>query len=488
MSANYPPETTSEFSAQRLARVASLARSAWWTATLLCVALALGALSYLFTDAATQSLIGLALMTAMIGLTLLVTRIYVQQLVRLYLQAAVIERQNLELRATSEQLKKEIDERVQVESQRDSFFNLSADLLAILDGEGRFVRLNPAFAATLGESDDKVRAVELVSFIHPAEVDEFRRALERLDESSGARALEARAQTREGYRWFLWTLIARGRYTYAVAHDFTAHRQAADALREAKEAAELANETKTQFLANMSHELRTPLNAIIGFSQTLDMGLYGQLTAKQQEYVRDINRAGEHLLGIVADLLDLSVIDSGAMVMSEQPVVVSAVVDAALALVKTRAEEAGVNLVSEVPEHLPKVKADVGRIRQILVNLLGNAIKFTPEGGRVTVRAGRDERDGGIFMEVVDTGIGIKPTDIPQVLAPFGRLKSAYAKAHGGVGLGLPLSARLANLHGGDIAISSQPGLGTTVRLWLPPERIIESEQEIIHGRSVHQP
>lgn len=484
----YPSETASDFSALRLARVRALARSAWWTATLVCGALALAALAYLFTDYETQSYLGLGFITAMISFTLLITRIYVQQLVRLYLQAAVIERQNLELRATSDQLKKEIDERVNVESQRDSFFNLSADLLAILDGEGRFVRLNPAFAARLGEGEEKVRGVELVSFIHPAEVDELRRALEQMEEGSGARALEARAQTSEGYRWFLWTLIARGRYTYAVAHDFTAHRQAADALREAKEAAELANETKTQFLANMSHELRTPLNAIIGFSQTLDMGLYGQLTAKQQEYVRDINRAGEHLLGIVADLLDLSVIDSGAMVMSEHPVVVPAVVDAALALVKTRAEEAGVNLLAELPDQLPRVKADIGRIRQILVNLLGNAIKFTPEGGRVTVRAGRDERNGGLFIEVADTGIGIKPTDIPQVLAPFGRLKSAYAKAHGGVGLGLPLSARLANLHGGDIAISSTPGLGTTVRLWLPPERIIESEQEIVHGRSVHQP
>lgn len=484
MNGNYQSETAGEFSANRLARAKTLARAAWWRAAFVCLALAGVALLYLVTDLQTQSYLGLALITALLFFTLIATRMQAQQLLRLYLQAAVIERQNMEMRAKSDQLSREIEERTQVENQRDSFFNLSADLLAILDGEGRFLRINPAFAARLGEQEETVRSVELVSFIHPSEAEEFRRALQEVEEGSGAKALEARAHTSEGYRWFLWTLIARGRYTYAVAHDFSAHRAAADALREAKEAAELANETKTQFLANMSHELRTPLNAVIGFSQTLDMGLYGALTEKQREYIRDINRAGEHLLGIVTDLLDLSVIDSGAMVLTEKPVVIPAVVDAALALVKVRAEEAGVHLVAELPDQLPKVKADVGKIRQILVNLLGNAIKFTPEGGRVTVRVGRDERAGGLFMEVADTGIGIKPTDIPQVLSPFGRLKSAYARSHGGVGLGLPLSSRLAEMHQGNINITSQPGQGTTVRLWLPEERIIQTREEPHHGHS----
>jgi PAS domain S-box-containing protein len=470
--------------AQRLQRAQRMARNAWAFAALSCVCLAAVAI---LTEPAAINETALVLITLMQGLTLLTTRVYVRQLLRLQRQAAVIEKQNHELRETSARLQREVIERTQVESQRDSFFDLSDDLLVILDQEGRFLRANPAFASRLGEVEAKLRGVELVSFIEPEDSEDFRRALQRVDDASGSHTLEARLQTHEGPRWFIWTLLARGAQLYVVAHDFTQHRQAADALQQAKEAAELESENKTEFLANMSHELRTPLNAIIGFSQTLDMGLYGQLSDKQREYVRDIQGAGEHLLGIVTDLLDLSVIDSGAMVVKTQPVVVAAVIDAALALVRPRAEEAGVHLLCDMPEQLPQIRADVGKIRQILVNLLGNAIKFTPEGGRVTLRAGRDELNGGFFFEVADTGIGIKPTDLPQVLSPFGRLKSAYARAHGGVGLGLPLSLRLARMHEGDISLTSQPGVGTTVRLWLPPERVIEDVKDVTHAHSHHQ-
>lgn len=479
--------------AQRKQRARRLARSAWSLTTLLCLTLA-GVILAAMTDDPTpsRSTLALALLgVVMIALLVLVTRLHVQHVTRLTLQAAVIERQNMELRSASQSLKHEIDEREQAESQRDSFFNLSADLLAILDGDGRFVRVNPAFADQLGVEQGELRTVELTSYLHEQDVDEFRRALESVDEGTGAKALEARCRTKRGHHWFLWTLVARGRFIFVVAHDFSAHRAAADALREAKEAAELANDTKTQFLANMSHELRTPLNAVIGFSQTLGMGLYGPLTEKQLEYVNDINRAGEHLLGIVTDLLDLSVIDSGAMVINESGVKIGSVIDDALALVKTRAEEAGVELGVRLPQRLPLLRADAGKIRQILVNFLGNAIKFTPRGGRITVSAGIEPQSGGFILEVMDTGIGIKPVDIPQVLSPFGRLKSAYARSHGGVGLGLPLAKRLAELHEGDVALTSEPGRGTTVRLWLPPTRIIEvgdsPQGENSNGSIVHQ-
>lgn len=461
-------------SVQRIRRTRRLARSAWGLTALLCIALASIVVLGLNAESARQNLMLVLLGTVMILLMLVATRLHVQHVTRLSMQAAVIERQNAELRAAAQKLQYEVNEREQAESQRDSFFNLSADLLAILDGDGRFVRVNPAFAETLGLEVADLRNIELASYLHAEDVDEFRRALEGMEEGAGARSLETRCHTQRGYHWFLFTLVARGRFIYAVAHDFSEHRAAADALREAKEAAELANDTKTQFLANMSHELRTPLNAIIGFSQTLGMGLYGPLTEKQLEYINDINRAGEHLLGIVTDLLDLSVIDSGAMVINENTLKVGEVIEAALALVKTRAADAGVELGVRVASSLPQLRVDAGKIRQILVNFLGNAIKFTPRGGRITVSAGSEPQNGGFIFEVTDTGIGIKPTDIPQVLQPFGRLKSAYARAHGGVGLGLPLAKRLAELHEGDISITSEVGRGTTVRLWLPPERVVQ--------------
>lgn len=471
------PASNEATSGQRLKRARRLARSAWAITGLLSLALAIIILLAVTDEPelSRQSMTLATLSAVMIGILFIVTRLYVQHVTRVSMQAAVIERQNADLRAASRNLQHEINEREQAESQRDSFFNLSADLLAILDRDGRFIRVNPAMAAAIGVGDAELRNVELVSYLHEAEVDEFRRAIEDMEGEIGAKALEARCLTRTGHHWFLWTLVARGRFIYAVAHDFSAHRAAADALREAKEAAELANDTKTQFLANMSHELRTPLNAIIGFSQTLSMGLYGPLTEKQLEYINDINRAGEHLLGIVTDLLDLSVIDSGAMVINEGNIKVADVIEAALALVKVRGEEAGVEMGVRLAQNLPMLRADAGKLRQILVNFVGNAIKFTPRGGRINVSAGIDPQSGGFTLEVTDTGVGIKPTDIPQVLSPFGRLKSAYARSHGGVGLGLPLAKRLAELHEGDISITSEPGRGTTVRLWLPPTRILET-------------
>lgn len=416
------------------------------------------------------------LAVVMLLLILLATRNHVQQILRLYLQASVIERKNVDLRSAHDRLKREVLEREHIESQRDSFFNLSADLLAILDSEGRVVRLNPAFAETLGESEEALRGVDLASFMETGEVEAFRAALGAVEEGGAAQPVEARCQTIEGPRWFLWTLVARRGLIFAVAHDFTAHRLAAEALREAKDAAEAANDTKTQFLANMSHELRTPLNAVIGFSETLEMGIYGPLSEKQREYVMDIHTAGKHLLGIVIDLLDLSVIDSGAMVLKETECSLRELIEQAVALVCPRADDAKVPVFCDLPAQLPRIFVDGGKIRQILVNLLSNAVKFTKPGGEIRISASLEALGGGLMIAVRDTGIGIKPADIPQVLSPFGRRKAAYASQYGGTGLGLPLALRLAELHQGDLAIVSQPGQGTTVRLWLPPERVIYDE------------
>lgn len=475
-----------EFSARRLARARRLVRSAWGAAALLCVALVAMVVLSLVRDYHLQQkgaeaqagfeqqlVLWSGLLVVMLLLVLLATRNHVQHILRLYLQASVIERKNVDLRSAHARLQREVQEREHIESQRDSFFNLSADLLAILDSEGRVVRLNPAFAETLGESEDSLLGVDLASFMESGDVGSFRAALSSVEEGGAARPVEARCQTIEGPRWFLWTLVARRGLIFAVAHDFTSHRLAAEALRAAKESAEAANETKTQFLATMSHELRTPLNAVIGFSETLEMGIYGPLSDKQREYVMDIHTAGKHLLGIVIDLLDLSVIDSGAMVLKETECSPRELIEQAVALVCPRADQAGVPVFCDLPSALPRVFVDGGKIRQILVNLLSNAVKFTKPGGEIRITASRDALEGGMVITVRDTGIGIKPADIPQVLSPFGRRKAAYASQYGGIGLGLPLALRLAELHQGDLAIVSQPGQGTTVRLWLPPERVI---------------
>jgi signal transduction histidine kinase len=231
---------------------------------------------------------------------------------------------------------------------------------------------------------------------------------------------------------------------------------------------------KTEFLAHMSHELRTPLNAIIGFAEALAEGVQGPLNTKQQEYAEDVAMAGRHLLGLVNDLLDLSVIDSGKLPLSEEKVDLGRLIDKVGRLTHSLAHKNGLSLITEVSPHLPPVFVDARKIEQVLLNLIGNAIKFTPDGGRITVRAAVDTETQGLVVSVVDTGKGIAEGDIPLVLSPFGRVQSASRQTQEGVGLGLPLSQRLVELHQGGLTIISHPGQGTVVNVYLPVTRVMK--------------
>jgi len=253
--------------------------------------------------------------------------------------------------------------------------------------------------------------------------------------------------------------------------DITENRRAEAELRRAKEAAESANRSKSLFLANMSHELRTPLNAIIGFSEVIQGQMMGPLGDHHYlEYARDIHNAGKHLLEIINDILDMSKIESGKFKLDAEWTDLGELVDGVLHMVRVRAHEAGLTLHAAVAG-LPSVFCERRVLRQVLLNLISNAIKFTPSGGRIDVAA-KVTADGGIVVSVADTGIGMAPQDIPLALTPFGQVELTLSRAHGGVGLGLPLSQRLAELHGGRLHIDSIVGSGTTVSVTLPPERV----------------
>jgi signal transduction histidine kinase len=228
---------------------------------------------------------------------------------------------------------------------------------------------------------------------------------------------------------------------------------------------EAASQHKSEFLANMSHELRTPLNAVIGFSEVLSEGMFGQLNEKQEEYARDIYSSGQHLLSLINDILDLSKIEAGRMELELTDFNLPATLDNALTLVRERAGRHGIVLHMSVDERIDQVKADERKIRQVVLNLLSNAIKFTPDGGRIEVRA--VPMDGSVEVSVSDTGVGIAPEDQEAIFEEF-RQVGTEAKKVEGTGLGLALSRKFVELHGGRIWVKSQAGAGSTFTFTIP--------------------
>ncbi len=261
----------------------------------------------------------------------------------------------------------------------------------------------------------------------------------------------------------------------AVMEDITERKLMEDALVVAKQQAERASRTKSDFLASMSHELRTPLNAIIGYSEFIDTEPYGELGHdKYREYLSHIQESGRHLLELINDMLDLSKVEAGKLVLEEENVDLPHSIQGAMHLVLERANRRSVRLSAEVEPSLPRIYADNLRLKQIMLNLLTNAIKFTPEGGMVTLSAQADG-DGSVRITVRDTGIGIAPEDIAKVLEPFGQVANPMVRREEGTGLGLPITKRLVELHGGTLTIESAVGQGTIVTVRLPPNRVIAS-------------
>jgi two-component system cell cycle sensor histidine kinase PleC len=240
----------------------------------------------------------------------------------------------------------------------------------------------------------------------------------------------------------------------------------ADKYAEEKTRAEAANRSKSEFLANMSHELRTPLNAIIGFSEVLENQFFGPIgTAKYVEYARDIHRSGQFLLDVISDILDMSKIEAGRVELEIGKTKLTSIVEETLRLITPRAAEGKVEIVKEISAKL-EIEADKRALKQILINILANAVKFTPEGGKVTISARR--MGDSIAIAIADTGIGIPPRDIDKLGRPFAQVENQFTKSKGGSGLGLAISRSLAELHGGNLRIASELGKGTTVSVILP--------------------
>ncbi len=261
-----------------------------------------------------------------------------------------------------------------------------------------------------------------------------------------------------------WLILNyRIRYMLRAANAFT------DLLIE-KERAEAADRAKSAFLANMSHELKTPLNAIIGFSGIMRDEMFGPIGERYSDYAKIIGDSGSHLLTIVNDILDLTKSEVQGLRLVEEEADIREIVSFSLNIVADMARKAEICCSVEVEPGLPTFHGDGKKLQQILINLLSNAIKFTPAGGRVYLTAGRGPSRGLVFR-VADTGIGIAPDQMAVALMPFGQIDSTLSRKYDGAGLGLPLTKRLVDLHGGALDIVSAPGAGTTVTARFPPER-----------------
>lgn len=233
-------------------------------------------------------------------------------------------------------------------------------------------------------------------------------------------------------------------------------------------AAVLASQAKSEFLANMSHELRTPLNAIIGFSEMMNSGYFGQLNPRQKERIHDINLCGSHLLNLITDILEFSKGEAGKLEVAEEKIIMQELVNEAVRIIQEKVKSKHLHIVCEVDESIPPLLGDKRKIRQILLNLLSNSIKFTPEKGTIKIIVCQDASDN-ITMTVSDSGIGIAEKDIPVALSVFGQVHRS--QSHEGTGLGLPICKMFAELHGGRLAFGSRIGEGTTVRITFPSSR-----------------
>lgn len=257
----------------------------------------------------------------------------------------------------------------------------------------------------------------------------------------------------------------------SLYEEISRRRRIEGELRNAKDQAEVANHAKSAFLAMISHELRTPLNAILGFSEVMSEEIYGPVgNDRYRNYLRDISQSGQHLLGLINNILDLSKVEANEFSLSEEWLDLASLVDETVRLIERKAEEAKLSIETDVPDSLPALWADARAVRQILINLLSNAVKFTPAGGRVTI-AGTCDESSRIVLSISDTGIGIPQEHQKRIFQPFTQVDTSLARKFDGTGLGLPLTRSLAELHRARLMLRSISGKGTSVTIYFPASR-----------------
>jgi two-component system, cell cycle sensor histidine kinase DivJ len=350
--------------------------------------------------------------------------------------------------------------------------NNATDLITRHSSDGCISYASPAACALLGRLPEEIVGLAMAALAHHDDVDAVQAAM--MESSYFGRPGTAEARLRHKDGDYVWTEIrcrpaqhsqSEPADIVAVTRDITKAKHQEQALVEARDAALAASRAKSQFLANMSHELRTPLNAIIGFSEMTMREMFGPVGPRYQEYSRLIHESGIHLLDLINSVLDMSKIEAGKFELSEELFDLEETAESAVRFLRLPAERAGVALRLAIAPGARMIFADRRAVKQILVNLLSNGVKYTPPGGEVGIRASCER---GIEIIVSDTGTGISKADLERLGKPFEQVENAEVRAKEGTGLGLALVKSLAQMHGGDAVLESALGQGTIVTVRLP--------------------
>jgi PAS domain S-box-containing protein len=358
---------------------------------------------------------------------------------------------------------------VKNEKKYRSLFEQSNDAIFLTKSDGKILDMNVTACEMLGYTKEQMKKMSVFDFLEPVEREKSIDVLAKLRDDGFAHGetkyitatgvtidVEVNATVLEGYNDIV----------QAVIRDITDRKLAEENMLQAKITAETASRTKSEFLANMSHELRTPLNSIIGFSDALMEGYFGELNPKQLRYIQNVSNSGRHLLNLINDILDISKVEAGKMKLFPECIEVDYILEEMISLVQPIAADKQIVLNINKDPQLQTLLADKAKIKQILYNLLGNAIKFTHNGGSVSIHA--DIKDGMARFSIIDTGIGIAPEDIKKLFRPFTQLDASVSKRYEGTGLGLALVKELVELHGGRICVESEVGKGSNFTFELP--------------------
>lgn len=349
------------------------------------------------------------------------------------------------------------------------------EALLLLDAHGRILAANRSAVAALGPALNARPLTDFLSAEFHADIADFLGGLAGPGAAAfhDGREVDLHGAAPRPHRMRLrLARVGEGRFAAAL-RDLVQDQEAQAALRAERDEAERKNRTKSDFIAKLSHEMRNPLNAIIGFSEIMQQHRFGPLGDRRyQGYVEDIRRSADHLLSLVNDLLDLAKVESGRMQLDFTEVALPELIEECVRLLKPQAGDLGINLRLSVPASLPPVVADARAIRQILINLISNAIKFTAKGGQVLVAAGLDD-EGGVSIKVRDTGVGMSRGELQLALEPFGQVDGPIQRERKGTGLGLPLAKALTEANKALFRVYSEPQQGTVVQISFPPARVL---------------